>query len=473
MDLSLFPRIRLGHFPTPLEPMGNLSALLGGPRLWVKRDDCTGLSTGGNKTRKLEYLMAEAVAARANVVITQGATQSNHARQTAAAAARLGMKCHILLEDRTGSTDPDYTDNGNVLLNRLHGATVERRPGGADMQREMEQVAEKLRADGLRPYVIPGGGSNPVGALGYVNAAFELVAQAAAQGMKIDYLVHATGSSGTQAGLVAGLHAINSDIKLLGTGHCIVTVAPARWISTRMRSWLGLACVGAGVTGDATGPGATVGANGNATKAGVLSESCSRLRLCSRSQRCTMFGCRPWLKATPATEAPGSRVRARTDALKTALYSRRSRRSPSINRSIVSTISFVGTILDYCPRFKMGSPRAYPEAAPAVTVLSPGELLRASHPYPCTARIDARPVDHHSVCERIQSGSSGNGADSSGRCVAATKPDRARPSGGEAAGGSIGGQRGTAKDCGLFSEPQRASTARPAGATPCPARRPQ
>ncbi|AOS81141.1 MULTISPECIES: D-cysteate sulfo-lyase [Hydrogenophaga] len=218
MDLSLFPRIRLGHFPTPLEPMGNLSALLGGPRLWVKRDDCTGLSTGGNKTRKLEYLMAEAVAARATVVITQGATQSNHARQTAAAAARLGMKCHILLEDRTGSTDPDYTDNGNVLLDRLHGATVERRPGGADMQREMEQVAEKLRADGLRPYVIPGGGSNPVGALGYVNAAIELVAQAAAQGMKIDYLVHATGSSGTQAGLVAGLHAINSDIKLLGIG---------------------------------------------------------------------------------------------------------------------------------------------------------------------------------------------------------------------------------------------------------------
>lgn len=155
MDLSLFPRIRLGHFPTPLEPMGNLSALLGGPRLWVKRDDCTGLSTGGNKTRKLEYLMAEAVAARANVVITQGATQSNHARQTAAAAVRLGMKCHILLEDRTGSTDPDYTDNSNVLLDRLRGATVERRPGGADMQREMEQVAEKLRANGLRPYVIP------------------------------------------------------------------------------------------------------------------------------------------------------------------------------------------------------------------------------------------------------------------------------------------------------------------------------
>ncbi|ESS14942.1 L-cysteate sulfo-lyase [Betaproteobacteria bacterium MOLA814] len=218
MDLSLFPRIQLGHFPTPLEPMANLTALLGGPRLWVKRDDCTGLSTGGNKTRKLEYLMAEAIAARADVVITQGATQSNHARQTAAAAAKLGMKCHILLEDRTGSTDPDYTDNGNVLLDRLHGATVDRRSGGSNMQQEMEQLAEQLKADGARPYVIPGGGSTPVGALGYVSAAMELASQAAARGLRMDYLVHATGSAGTQAGLVAGLHAINSDTKLLGIG---------------------------------------------------------------------------------------------------------------------------------------------------------------------------------------------------------------------------------------------------------------
>jgi L-cysteate sulfo-lyase len=198
--------------------MANLTALLGGPRLWVKRDDCTGLSTGGNKTRKLEYLMAEAIAARADVVITQGATQSNHARQTAAAAAKLGMKCHILLEDRTGSTDPDYTDNGNVLLDRLHGATVDRRSGGSNMQQEMEQLAEQLKADGARPYVIPGGGSNPVGALGYVSAAMELASQAAARGLRMDYLVHATGSAGTQAGLVAGLHAINSDTKLLGIG---------------------------------------------------------------------------------------------------------------------------------------------------------------------------------------------------------------------------------------------------------------
>jgi L-cysteate sulfo-lyase len=218
MDLSLFPRIQLGHFPTPLEPMANLTALLGGPRLWIKRDDCTGLSSGGNKTRKLEYLMAEAIAARADVVITQGATQSNHARQTAAAAVKVGMKCHILLEDRTGSTDPDYTDNGNVLLNRLHGATVERRAGGTNMQQEMEHLAERLKADGLRPYVIPGGGSNPVGALGYVSAAAELVSQAAVRGLRIDHLVHATGSAGTQAGLVAGLYGLNSDIRLLGIG---------------------------------------------------------------------------------------------------------------------------------------------------------------------------------------------------------------------------------------------------------------
>jgi len=218
VDISRFPRISLGHFPTPLEPMANLTSLLGGPRLWIKRDDCTGLASGGNKTRKLEYLMAEAVAARADIVITQGATQSNHARQTAAAAAKLGMKCLILLEDRTGSIDPDYTDNGNVFLNRLHGATVERRAGGTNMQQEMEKAAAQLQSEGMRPYVIPGGGSNPVGALGYVNAAFELIAQATTRGLKIDYLVHATGSAGTQAGLVAGLYAANSDIRLLGIG---------------------------------------------------------------------------------------------------------------------------------------------------------------------------------------------------------------------------------------------------------------
>jgi L-cysteate sulfo-lyase len=218
IGLAKFPRVSLGHLPTPLEPMDRLSELLNGPRLWVKRDDCTGLSSGGNKTRKLEFLMADARQKGADTIITQGATQSNHARQTAAAAAKLGMACHILLEDRTGSNEPDYTLNGNVLLDLLHGATVSTRPGGADMASEMEDVADALLGEGKHPYIIPGGGSNPIGALGYVNCARELAEQAASAGLSIDALVHATGSSGTQAGLVAGLAAIQSDIHLLGIG---------------------------------------------------------------------------------------------------------------------------------------------------------------------------------------------------------------------------------------------------------------
>ncbi|MCP3057023.1 D-cysteine desulfhydrase [Aurantimonas sp. LRZ36] len=198
--------------------MDRLSEHLGGPRIWVKRDDCTGLSTGGNKTRKLEFLMADALEKQADCVITQGATQSNHARQTAAAAAKLGLACHILLEDRTGSNDRQYNLNGNVLLDRLHGASVAMRPGGADMAAEMEALAVELRANGRKPYVIPGGGSNPVGALGYVAAAEELMRQADQIGFAIDAIVHATGSSGTQAGLVAGLAALESDVDLLGIG---------------------------------------------------------------------------------------------------------------------------------------------------------------------------------------------------------------------------------------------------------------
>ncbi|HLS68385.1 MAG TPA: D-cysteine desulfhydrase, partial [Kiloniellales bacterium] len=218
MQLSRFPRVFLAHLPTPLERLDRLTRELGGPEIWIKRDDCTGLSTGGNKTRKLEFLMAEAREQGADMVITQGATQSNHARQTAAFATKLGMGCHILLEDRTGSEDPNYNFNGNVLLDHLHGATTETRPGGADMQAEMEAVAEKLRADGRKVYVIPGGGSNPTGALGYVNCAFELLGQANDRGLAVDHLVTATGSAGTHAGLVTGLKAMNARIPLLGFG---------------------------------------------------------------------------------------------------------------------------------------------------------------------------------------------------------------------------------------------------------------
>ncbi len=218
MHLARFPRRFIAHLPTPLERLDRLTAELGGPEIWIKRDDCTGLSTGGNKTRKLEFLMAEAELEGAEIVMTQGATQSNHARQTAAFAAKLGMKCHIILEDRTGSNDPNYNHNGNVLLDHLHGATTEKRSGVADMNAVMEEVADEMRADGKKVYTIPGGGSNPTGALGYVNCAFELLAQANEGGLKIDHIVHATGSAGTQAGLITGLKAMNAQIPLLGIG---------------------------------------------------------------------------------------------------------------------------------------------------------------------------------------------------------------------------------------------------------------
>jgi L-cysteate sulfo-lyase len=218
MQLARFPRVRLGHLPTPLEPMENLSRELGGATFWIKRDDCTGLASGGNKTRKLEFLMAEALAQGADTVITQGATQSNHARQTAAAACKLGLRCEVILENRTSSTQHDYRASGNVLLDRLFGARIREVPGGSDMNAALQRVASEVSAAGGKPYVIPGGGSNVTGALGYVGCALELVAQATERGLKIDRLVHATGSSGTQAGLVAGLEAMRAGIPVLGIG---------------------------------------------------------------------------------------------------------------------------------------------------------------------------------------------------------------------------------------------------------------
>lgn len=216
MQLARFPRVRLGHLPTPLEPMPRLSKALGGPEIWIKRDDCTGLATGGNKTRKLEFLMAEAVAQGADIVITQGATQSNHARQTAAAAARLGLDCHILLEDRVATDDSEYYYNGNVLLDRLHGASVESYPGGLDMNAQAVAVGEQMRKQGRKPYVIPGGGSNATGALGYVLCAQELAQQSSEMQVAFDHMVMATGSAGTQAGLAVGLKLFSMDMSLLG-----------------------------------------------------------------------------------------------------------------------------------------------------------------------------------------------------------------------------------------------------------------
>ncbi|MBT3426746.1 MAG: D-cysteine desulfhydrase [Gammaproteobacteria bacterium] len=216
MHLARFPRLRFAHLPTPLEPMENLSRLLGGPNLWVKRDDCTGLAGGGNKTRKLEFLIADAQAKGADTIITQGAVQSNHARQTAAISARMGYDCHLLLENRTGSEDPDFLSNGNVLLDEIFGASLHDFPAGTDMNAEMQTLADSLEDQGRKPYIIPGGGSNRIGALGYANAAYELNGQCNDLGLKVDRIVHGTGSTGTQAGLIAGLTAIHSGIGVLG-----------------------------------------------------------------------------------------------------------------------------------------------------------------------------------------------------------------------------------------------------------------
>ncbi|MGI9315904.1 MAG: D-cysteine desulfhydrase [bacterium] len=218
MHLSRFPRVHLAHLPTPLEYLKNLSDALDGPNIYIKRDDCTGLATGGNKTRKLEFLIADALEKKADTVITQGAVQSNHARQTVAAGLKYGMACEILLENRTESSERDYLESGNVFLDRLFGANVTHFPKDTNMDEAMETKAEELRAQGKTPYIIPGGGSNPIGALGYVNCALETLTQANDMGLKIDHFVTATGSAGTQAGLVLGLEATNSNIPLLGIG---------------------------------------------------------------------------------------------------------------------------------------------------------------------------------------------------------------------------------------------------------------
>jgi L-cysteate sulfo-lyase len=218
MHLARFPRVRLFPTPTPLERLANLSRHLGGPEIWIKRDDCTVVATGGNKVRKLEWLVGEAQALGADHLVTQGAVQSNHVRQTAAVAKRFGMKCTALLEHRIETNDRDYLNSGNVLLDRLFDTAIEYRPGGTDMNAEAEAKGEALRAEGEKPYVIPGGGSNRVGALGYVSCAQELMQQADEMGLRIDRVVTATGSAGTQAGLVVGLEGANAGVPVLGIG---------------------------------------------------------------------------------------------------------------------------------------------------------------------------------------------------------------------------------------------------------------
>ncbi len=209
-------RLALAHLPTPLEPLERLSGELGGPRIYVKRDDCTGLAGGGNKTRKLEFLLADALRLGADTILTSGAVQSNHARQTAAACAMLGLRCVLFLQRRVPGRGPNYERSGNLLLDWIAGAEVHILPREADAGAEVKEHASTLREQGHKPYVIPGGGSNAVGALGYVECAREMFAQAAEMSVKVDAIVHASASRGTHAGLAVGLAELEVRTHLLG-----------------------------------------------------------------------------------------------------------------------------------------------------------------------------------------------------------------------------------------------------------------
>lgn len=216
MQLAQFPRLRFAHLPTPIECLERLSSELGGPTIYVKRDDATGLAMGGNKTRKLEFLLAEAKDQQADTLITCGGIQSNHVRQTAAAAARLGFACEVVLYRAVPRQADDYEATGNVLLDHLFGARVHMHDGGVDRNAAMAAVADRVRSAGGTPYVVPYGGSNGTGALGYVQCALEIERQANERNVSVDAVITAASSGGTQAGLIAGFKAINSRTAVIG-----------------------------------------------------------------------------------------------------------------------------------------------------------------------------------------------------------------------------------------------------------------
>ena len=218
MDLSRFPRRRYSEGPTPFEFLPNFTRALGGPSVWMKRDDMLGLAPGGNKTRKLEFLVADALARGADTLITCGAPQSNHCRITLAAARKEGMQCRFVIEERVPHSYQQKASGNNFLFRLLgvDGITVV--PGGTDLDAAMQGVAAAVAAQGRKGYIIPGGGSNALGGLGYVVCAQELQKQWAAQGVHIDRVVVASGSSGTHGGLLAGFIAHDIDIPIIGIG---------------------------------------------------------------------------------------------------------------------------------------------------------------------------------------------------------------------------------------------------------------
>jgi len=215
--LARFDRLGLAHLPTPLEPMKRLSAHLGGPRLWVKREDCTGVGFGGNKLRKLDYVLREALDSGADTLVSGGVVQSNSQRQVAAAAAKLGLACHLTVyHGRLAPPSPEYAHTGNALLNRLFGATLHDVPWDGDRNGAIRGLADRLRAEGRKPYVVPYGVSSPLGALAYASTVLEIAAQSEALGFSPQAIVHCSGSGGTQAGLVVGANACLPGARIVG-----------------------------------------------------------------------------------------------------------------------------------------------------------------------------------------------------------------------------------------------------------------
>jgi L-cysteate sulfo-lyase len=215
--LSRFGRVGLCTLPTPFEPMQRLTRHLAGPRLWVKREDCTGPGFGGNKLRKLDYVLHEALRDGTDTLVSGGVVQSNSQRQVAAAAAKLGLDCHLAVyHGRLAPPSPDYARTGNALLNRLFGATLHDVPWNGDRNGAIHALAGRLQAEGRKTYVVPYGVSNPLGAVAYASTVVEIAQQCAERGIKPRAIVHCSGSAGTQAGLVVGARWGLPDTRIVG-----------------------------------------------------------------------------------------------------------------------------------------------------------------------------------------------------------------------------------------------------------------
>lgn len=216
MNLARFPRRRYTPGPTPIEPLARLSSCLNGPEIWIKRDDLTGLSPGGNKTRKLEFLVADALALECDTLVTVGAVHSNHCRLTVAAAAKEGLKCRLIVEQHAPA-GWDSPASGNSFLIRLLGAeSLIVVTAGTDPSREFLRILEDLVRIGRKGYVIPRGGSTPLGTLGYVGCAAEILTQSIGIGVAFDHVVCASGSAGTHAGLIVGFERCEAELKVTG-----------------------------------------------------------------------------------------------------------------------------------------------------------------------------------------------------------------------------------------------------------------